>query len=310
MGTEQMTFGELGYITTGDTLHEAEPEPVDLRIRQFLQIVSDMTGGSLSNLRVLDLACLTGYFSVEFAAHGSQVVGIEAREVSVKEARLSKESLSLNNVEFFVDDVRNLSKEKYGEFDVVLCPGILYHLYVPDVLNVVQRVAEVCRRFAIIDTIIDTGMYPARQVPYTWNGNTYWCTEWQEFSPSTSAEEKLKNTWASVDNEKAVFLTRPSLCNVLRDVGFTSVYECRHPLAAYVYSENRPRIRRDRITLLAIKGHREKVLLSPGMNAYPEWNLPEKGERGSQSEGQTTKARLASWIARILSLKNVSSRKP
>ena len=44
------------------------------------------------------------------------------------------------------DDVRNLSVEKHGEFDVVLCLGNLYHLGAPDVFSFAARLSEVCRR--------------------------------------------------------------------------------------------------------------------------------------------------------------------
>ncbi len=66
--------------------------------------------------------------AVELARLGANVVGIEGREANLAKARFAKEALSLENPEFHQDDVRNLSKEKYGRFDVVLCLGILYHL--------------------------------------------------------------------------------------------------------------------------------------------------------------------------------------
>jgi len=245
----------------------------DQRIRQIVQIVADLTGGDLAGLRVLDLACLSGYFSIEFAMRQAQVLGIEGREIHVENARLAKQKEALSNVDFVLDDVRNLSKEKYGEFDIVLCLGILYHLDVPDVFHLVQNVAEVCRRFAIIDTHISLVAGKA----YTWNGRAYWGRHGEEHRPDATPEEKLRAEWDSLDNVLDFWLTRSSLCNLLRHVGFTSVYECRIPLEV-TYVGKKPRLWRDRITLLAIKGKPVNVLISPETDTLPLEDWPEKLE--------------------------------
>src|SRR5262249_350381 len=111
----------------------------------------------LDTVRVLDLACLEGLHSVEFALNGAKVVGVEGREANLAKARFTKDALSLGNLELVHDDVRNLSRERYGEFDVVLCLGILYHLDTPDVMKLAKNLAEVCTRVAIIDTHLRYG---------------------------------------------------------------------------------------------------------------------------------------------------------
>ena len=246
-----------------------EKEPIDLRIRQLIQIVADVSG-SLSNLSVLDLACLSGYFSLEFARHGAKVLGIEGRPQHVEAARLAKQQGGFDNVEFVLDDIRNLSKEKYGVFDVVLCCGVLYHLNVPDVFRFVQGIASVCSRFAVIETSISL----VNEQSYLWNGKEYWGRCEQEHSDDATQEEKLKVAWASLDNPRSVWFTRSSLFNLLHHAGFTSVYECRIPLALYVYSGNRHRIWEDRVTLLAMKGQPQTVLTWPEANSFPEGDWP------------------------------------
>jgi predicted RNA methylase len=74
---------------------------------------------------VLDLACLEAHYAIEFALHGARAVGIEYRDESLAKARFAKEHLRLDKLELFKDDVRNLSRERYGEFDLVICSGIL-----------------------------------------------------------------------------------------------------------------------------------------------------------------------------------------
>lgn len=118
----------------------------------MIQAVCDVAHRPLRGLRILDLGCAHGAYSIELATRGAEVLGIEGREAWLEQARRLKQDAALSNVEFVQDDVRNLSKEKYGEFDVVLCLGILYHLDAPDVFDFVNRVAQVCRDFAIIET--------------------------------------------------------------------------------------------------------------------------------------------------------------
>ncbi|MBI3796935.1 MAG: methyltransferase domain-containing protein, partial [Deltaproteobacteria bacterium] len=95
--------------------------------------MQDFLHQPLHNLRVLDLGCLEGMYALEFAQHGAQVLGIEGRLANIEKARFAKRVLGFSNCDFVQDDVRNLSLAKYGDFDVVLCCGILYHLDAPDV---------------------------------------------------------------------------------------------------------------------------------------------------------------------------------
>lgn len=93
-------------------------------------------------------------YAIEFACHKAACLGIEGREANIEKARFAKQVLLLDNLEFAQDDVRNLTIEKHGQFDVVLCLGILYHFNAPDVFSFVERVAEVCRKICIVDTRI------------------------------------------------------------------------------------------------------------------------------------------------------------
>src|SRR5258708_18654555 len=124
----------------------------EFKLRRIVQIIGDISQRPLSSLRVLDLACLEGMYAIEMARHGAEAVGIEGREASIEKARFAKNVLGLDSLQLLQDDVRNLSREKHGEFDVVLCLGILYHLDTPDVFSFLARLGEVCRGFAIIHT--------------------------------------------------------------------------------------------------------------------------------------------------------------
>jgi 2-polyprenyl-3-methyl-5-hydroxy-6-metoxy-1,4-benzoquinol methylase len=109
-----------GVFTIGDRLTVQE-----VRLRSIVQMVADLMRKRIEELRVLDLACAEGMNAIEFARRGSQTLGIEGRDSTIKRANFVKELLGLTNLEFVQDDVRNLRVEKYGRFDVVLSLGII-----------------------------------------------------------------------------------------------------------------------------------------------------------------------------------------
>ncbi len=237
----------------------------EIKLRRVLQVVSDTVTKPLESTRVLDLACAEGIYSIEFARHGASVLGIEGRQAHIEKALFAKDALSVKNVDFVQDDVRNLSKDKYGSFDVVLCLGILYHLDVPDVFHFIERIAEVCDDIAVIDTRIAFGP----TLPFVYKGTRYWGHRINEgHDPNDTPEQKIKRYAASLDNLTSFHLSRTSLYCMLGRVGFTSVYEC------YIPPEPAKPI--DRITLLAIKGKRQRILGSPLMEKYPVNNAPEE----------------------------------
>ncbi|PYX02449.1 MAG: SAM-dependent methyltransferase [Acidobacteria bacterium] len=252
-------FGDHSY-TIGEHIQGDE-----IKVRRILQIVSDIATKPLEAIRLVDLACHEGQYAIEFARHGANALGIEGREVHIQKALFAKEVLSLSNVNFVKDDVRNLSKQKYGSFDVVLCLGILYHLDVPDVFTFVERIAEVCDDIAVIDTRIAPGPTSS----YLFNGTRYWGNSISEGHKATDTPQtKIARYWASLDNVKSFHLSRTSLYCLLSRVGFTSVYECHIPPEC-----DKPI---DRITLVAIKGRRQRVINSPLMEEYPATNVPEE----------------------------------
>lgn len=226
----------------------------EIKLKRNLQIITDVTRRPLAELRILDLACLEGLYSVELARQGAQVVGIEGREANIAKARFAKEVFDLPKLDFFLDDVRNLSQTKYGQFDVVLCLGILYHLDAPDVFYFLEKLAEVCTGLAIIDTHISL---TARKT-LTFQGKKYQGKYYREHSPWSSLEKRKKALWASLDNPRSFWLTRQSLINLLAKNGFTSIYSSLYPPDA-----KEPR---DRMTFIALKGRKTTLLSTPLMN--------------------------------------------
>lgn len=272
-----------GYsIALGDGVYTSPPS-VDTRLRRIVQTAGDLLGYPFAGRRVLDLACGEGQLAIEFALHGAKVVAIEGRAANLEKAKFAAESLGVNNVELLLEDVRDLSVERHGKFDLVLCAGILYHLDAPDVMDFVQRVADACQGVAIFDTHIT----PWEWNHFEWHGRTYWGSFVEEHPPKASAAEVKASLWYSLDNKRAFNFTRDSLCNLLRHAGFTSVfeslvpYEVHHadwPMRADWTKKNRLTELKNRITLIGLKGERRPLLSSPMTESQPEFDRFERSK--------------------------------
>ena len=249
-------IAEFGPWTTpvflGDGIVASEaPDPSGgTRLARLVRIVEDVAGRPLAGVRVLDLACLEGMISVALARRGARVLGVEAREGNVARARFAKEALGLDNLEIVQDDVRNLSREKHGSFEIVLCLGILYHLPAPDVFEFAERVSQVTERVAVFDTHVGLPTSPREllgpPISYEHRGRVYEGRDYREFDPNSSEEDRLKWGWSTLDARPSFWPTRASLLEILTSAGFTSLHESLTP--PWIGMPE------DRITLLAFQG--------------------------------------------------------
>ena len=125
---------------------------------QRMQFRTELIGGTLQRLfgdelremDLLDIGCNSGWFSFDLAERGTRAVhGVDLRPNNVAQARFLRDYFGLHNAEFEVADA--LAFEEDRQWDVVLNLGVLYH--VTDPLRLLQRTYELCRRFAVVDTI-------------------------------------------------------------------------------------------------------------------------------------------------------------
>jgi 2-polyprenyl-3-methyl-5-hydroxy-6-metoxy-1,4-benzoquinol methylase len=236
---------------------------VDHRLRRLLQCAQDTLRKPIADCRVLDLACLEGHYAIEFALHGAQALGIEARQVNLDKCNYAKDQLHLQNVSFAKDDVRNLSRAQYGTFDVVICSGILYHLPAADAVAFIAKIGEVCSGILLIDTFVSiSGRKSLTIGTRTIFGHDYF--EHRSTDDTRSREERL---WASIDNTSSFWLTEATLVNLLMDAGFTSVVD--------VLSPTMPGNSRDRKTYLACRGLKAQVRSSDPTRNEPMHDVPE-----------------------------------
>ena len=246
------------------TLSDREPAEAS-RERRYLQVVADAAGRPVAELRVLDLACEEGSFGIELARQGASVLAVEGRSGNVARARFAAEALGLGErYEVREDDVRNVDAERHGRFDVILNIGMLYHLDAPAVFELIFALAGMCDGLMFLST--HHGRFGERR--FRFRGRTYHGSLVQEHGRGDDARTRMGNLRASLDNPASVWLTRPSLYNLLADAGFSSVLELRAPRAHVGQQPG------SMVNLLAFRGERFEVphsVAGPGEPArWPE----------------------------------------
>lgn len=198
----------------------------------LIPMLDDFARKPASEMRIVDVGCLEGLHSIEFARLGATAVGIEVRLQNLEKARFAAEALGLDRVEFVQDDALHLSVERYGHFDLVFCQGLLYHLNAPDVFEFMRRMAEVCTGFLYLNTHIapaDLGDNPhglGDLETFEFEGRQYQGRRYQEHTPDSSPEQRMASLWASLDNTCSVWLTMDALAVALVHCGFARVYHC------------------------------------------------------------------------------------
>jgi SAM-dependent methyltransferase len=213
----------------------------DLRLRAIERALTLLYRNRLAGLRVADLGCLEGGFSLALAQRGMNVLGIEARRKNLEKALLLKEHFGLTNLELLCDDVKNFTRERRDVFDVTLALGILYHLDQP--VAWLRQVAEATRGVLIIDShyapadeaalsLIDPRLRqlgPIKQMED--RGSIYEGRWFFEYGAEVDAESQL---WASYSNRSSFWLTKESLLRSLSRAGFDLVLE-QHDFSADFY---------------------------------------------------------------------------
>ena len=91
-----------------------------------LELPGDLHGTSLA-----DVGASNGYFSFEARKRGARVVAFDFRHKDNSGFGLAQHINGLTDIEHHQANVLDLSAEKYGQYDVVLALGLLYHISDP-----------------------------------------------------------------------------------------------------------------------------------------------------------------------------------
>ena len=139
------------FEDTGDSL-EGRNKRALWRYNHFIPALVDAVRG-LQGKTILDLGSNSGFWSIQAALMGAEVVGVEGRKDLVDQARLVAEITGVNNVDFLHEDYWEIGQRLKGrQFDVVLNLGILYHL--PDPYHALAHLMPFIGSTTVIDTTV------------------------------------------------------------------------------------------------------------------------------------------------------------
>jgi SAM-dependent methyltransferase len=198
------------------------------------------------HVRIADLGCLEGGYSVEFARLGYQTLGLDVREANIEACRYVKSKVALANLEFVRDDVWNLPA--YGTFDAVFCCGLLYHLDRPR--EFLKVLSSVTRRVLILQTHFSQAgdppsfihprrlrralarILPLRSTATTTHKLSFLSANeglpgrwFSEFRNERAYRDRENRRWAAWNNRKSFWVQREYLLQALRESGFDLVLE-------------------------------------------------------------------------------------
>jgi 2-polyprenyl-3-methyl-5-hydroxy-6-metoxy-1,4-benzoquinol methylase len=205
--------------------------------RSIMEVIDRHLNGRYAGKRVLDIGCLESYFSLECARHGADVVGIDAKDINIKKCEFVKSVMGVPKLTFALDDAMNVTRERYGSFDVVLALGLLYHL--DDPVTFLAQLADVCTGFLVLDTLVafedapqriddwEPELSPIRD--FSFGGRSYRGRLYREYQEGVDEQERAFSTTASHTNDLSVWLTEDALRSALSDGGFEQLEKVVFP---------------------------------------------------------------------------------
>jgi tRNA (mo5U34)-methyltransferase len=112
---------------------------------------------SLAGKSVLDIGTCDGFFAFEAERRGAARVLATDRHPADHLGFAVARDLLGSKVEYAIASVYDLTPERFGTFDVVLFPGVLYHLRHP--LLAIDRIHGVCREYAFVESHVLDGAF-------------------------------------------------------------------------------------------------------------------------------------------------------
>lgn len=205
----------------------AEVEPIhQTRLEMMFSVLDPLFGKKWRDATALDLACNQGFFACHLAEKGCRkVLGLEAREELVADARMIAEVYGHDNLFFEAADVTRIDPADFEPADAVLMYGLLYHLENP--IGAMRIAAQLTRKVLLIETQVGPGID--------------WHVDWG----AHYRQKKVMGTFTIIDetlvtDNPTASITGFSLCPsvdgliwILEKMGFARVGVVKPPEGAY-----------------------------------------------------------------------------
>jgi tRNA (mo5U34)-methyltransferase len=171
------------------------------RRRYFFEALLKVNGGSLKGLRVLDLGCNAGFWSLQAIEAGADfVLGVDGRQMHVEQANLVFEAKGVDPSRFRFEEANIFTHEFAEKFDVVLCLGLMYHIAKPmELFEIMDRVSA---EMVVIDTSVSFAPHSFFEI---------------------SRDRNMDDPRNAVDYEIVLVPTRGALIDLAAEFGYKTV---------------------------------------------------------------------------------------
>ena len=120
----------------------------DSRLKKILDVYNQIKKQLERELKVLDLGCAQGYFSLNLAKEGACVSGVDYNQENINLCNKLSNIHNLTNVEFKKDKIQNFLKNNpLQEYDLVLGLSVFHHICHEEgyqfTQNLIKETAEV-----------------------------------------------------------------------------------------------------------------------------------------------------------------------
>ncbi len=163
MDTEQLKqqIVDLGpwfypFVLTADVV---TPSKVPAQVQGIFETRREMLedavkahfGERLKAIRAVDVGCHEGYYSLALRGMGvPEVLGLDYRDDNLRRARFVAAQLGVSGLRYLQADAEELNPASLGEFPLVLCFGLLYHLENP--MRVLRRLHALTGELLVLET--------------------------------------------------------------------------------------------------------------------------------------------------------------
>jgi tRNA (mo5U34)-methyltransferase len=152
---------------------------------------------SLRGLTVLDVGTSDGFFALRLAQRGANVVAVDYR-AKADHGFAVMERLNDVEISYRQMNVYDLPTANFGQFDIVLFLGVLYHL--PDMIRALHLLRQHCRSTLFVETHSENAFCP--DIPAA------------RYYPAATLANDHTNFWAP---------NRLCVLEMLRDTGFNPI---------------------------------------------------------------------------------------
>ncbi len=211
-----------GMTTTPDA-----PLLASQRMVKILDAAIDMGARPEDGIRVLDLGTQEGTHGIAFARRGASVVTVEGRENNFRKLDFATKAIGLENIQNIRADIVQLIQDRaLGEFDFIICSGILYHLPIETQGEILEYMCANSK----IGFIVDSHFSFKNNASFKCNGREYFGNLDSEFGKNAQDEEIKGAVYKSIDARPSFQISRASFVNFMNDRGVRSVYELFTPI--------------------------------------------------------------------------------